>query len=80
MRYFSLPEIRYHAENNGFELIVALEFLTKREPLKNLGCLFYIEEKVNMDRKFIPVCEPMLSGNENKYVLEALQTGWIFLW
>ncbi|MEI8095232.1 MAG: DegT/DnrJ/EryC1/StrS family aminotransferase [Spirochaetales bacterium] len=25
----------------------------------------------------IPVCEPMLAGNESKYVNEALQTGWI---
>lgn len=30
-----------------------------------------------MSDKFIPVCEPLLSGNERKYVLEALETGWI---
>ena len=27
--------------------------------------------------EFIPVCEPLLSGNEVKYVTEAVQTGWI---
>ena len=27
--------------------------------------------------KFIPVCEPMLAGNELKYVAEAVSTGWI---
>jgi len=27
--------------------------------------------------QFIPVCEPMLVGNEKKYVLDALETGWI---
>ena len=27
--------------------------------------------------KFIPVCEPLLAGNELKYVTEAVQTGWI---
>ncbi len=26
---------------------------------------------------FIPVCEPLLGGNEIKYVTEAVQTGWI---
>lgn len=26
---------------------------------------------------FIPVCEPLLSGNELKYVTEAVSTGWI---
>lgn len=26
---------------------------------------------------FIPVCEPMLTGNELKYVTEAVSTGWI---
>ena len=27
--------------------------------------------------KFIPVCEPLLAGNELKYVTEAVSTGWI---
>ena len=27
--------------------------------------------------KFIPVCEPMLAGNELQYVTEAVSTGWI---
>ena len=27
--------------------------------------------------KFIPVCEPMLAGNELKYVIDAVSTGWI---
>ena len=26
---------------------------------------------------FIPVCEPLLSGNEIKYVTDAVSTGWI---
>jgi perosamine synthetase len=30
-----------------------------------------------MKKDFIPVCEPFLAGNENKYVLDALETGWI---
>lgn len=30
-----------------------------------------------MTTKFIPVCEPMLAGNELKYVTEAVSTGWI---
>lgn len=28
-------------------------------------------------RSFIPVCEPMLSGNELEYVTDAVKTGWI---
>lgn len=27
--------------------------------------------------KFIPVCEPLLAGNELQYVIEAVETGWI---
>lgn len=27
--------------------------------------------------KFIPVCEPFLNGNEVKYVMDAVSTGWI---
>ena len=27
--------------------------------------------------KFIPVCEPLLAGNELKYVTDAVKTGWI---
>lgn len=30
-----------------------------------------------MATKFIPVCEPLLAGNELKYVTEAVSTGWI---
>ena len=30
-----------------------------------------------MENKFIPVCEPLLEGNELKYVSEAIKTGWI---
>lgn len=27
--------------------------------------------------RFIPVCEPLLGGNEFEYVAEAMRTGWI---
>jgi len=30
-----------------------------------------------MIKKIIPVCEPFLGGSEKKYVLDALETGWI---
>jgi perosamine synthetase len=30
-----------------------------------------------MSKGFIPVCEPLLEGNELKYVTEAVNTGWI---
>lgn len=30
-----------------------------------------------MKQKFIPVCEPALLGNEKKYALDALESGWI---
>jgi hypothetical protein len=33
--------------------------------------------KRNIMSSFIPVCEPLLAGNELKYVTEAVQTGWI---
>jgi perosamine synthetase len=28
-------------------------------------------------KKFIPVCEPYLNGNEKKYVQDCVETGWI---
>ena len=30
-----------------------------------------------MKNSFIPVCEPLLDGNELKYITEAVETGWI---
>jgi perosamine synthetase len=36
-----------------------------------------VSKGYDMNRKFIPVCEPLLEGNEKKYVLEALDSGWI---
>lgn len=30
-----------------------------------------------MNKKFIPVCEPFLNGNELNYVTDAVKTGWI---
>ena len=30
-----------------------------------------------MNNKFIPVCEPLLAGNELKYITDAVSTGWI---
>lgn len=42
-----------------------------------MGSLFYPEEKLIMREKFIPVCEPYLAGNEIKYVMDAVETGWI---
>ncbi len=29
---------------------------------------------------FIPVCEPLLNGNEKKYVADCMETGWISKW
>ncbi len=42
-----------------------------------MGCLFYFKEKIALNEKFIPVCEPFLNGNERKYVLDAIESGWI---
>lgn len=42
-----------------------------------MGSLLYPEKKIIMNEKFIPVCEPYLAGNEIKYVLDAVETGWI---
>jgi perosamine synthetase len=36
-----------------------------------------IKSGSKMKQEFIPVCEPSLKGNEIKYALEALETGWI---
>jgi perosamine synthetase len=33
--------------------------------------------ELDLGSKIIPVCEPMLGGNETKYVLDCLETNWI---
>jgi perosamine synthetase len=33
--------------------------------------------ELDLERKIIPVCEPALGGNENRYVLDCLNTNWI---
>jgi perosamine synthetase len=35
-----------------------------------------LREKI-MQSKFIPVCEPLLGGNELKYITDAVSSGWI---
>ena len=43
-----------------------------------MGDLFYFEKALsNNKNKFIPVNEPLLSGNEKKYMNECIDTGWI---
>jgi perosamine synthetase len=41
-----------------------------------MGRLRNIEENLTMT-EFIPVNEPLLDGNEKKYLLECIETGWI---
>ena len=41
-----------------------------------MGRLRNIEENLIMT-DFIPVNEPLLDGNEKKYLLECIETGWI---
>ncbi len=36
-----------------------------------------MKAQTGMARRFIPVAEPMLAGNEKKYVWECLESGWI---
>jgi perosamine synthetase len=38
--------------------------------------MFNFKKSVKVD-EMIPVCEPFLAGNEKRYVMEALETGWI---
>jgi len=33
--------------------------------------------ELDLERRIIPVCEPALEGNETRYVLDCLNTGWI---
>jgi len=43
-----------------------------------MGCLFRIEKTMSSIRNtFIPVNEPLLNGNEKKYLNECIDTGWI---
>lgn len=41
-----------------------------------MGCLCSIKKGLTMT-KFIPVNEPLLDGNEKKYLMECIDTGWI---
>ena len=33
--------------------------------------------ELDLERTIIPVCEPVLEGNESRYVMDCLNTGWI---
>lgn len=41
-----------------------------------MGCVCGTSESLTM-QNFIPVNEPLLDGNEKKYLLECIETGWI---
>ncbi len=41
-----------------------------------MGRLRYFEESLSMS-EFIPVNEPLLDGNEKKYLIECIDSGWI---
>jgi perosamine synthetase len=39
--------------------------------------MFYIKKNLNNISAFIPINEPILNGNEKKYLNECIFTGWI---
>ena len=39
-----------------------------------MGCLFYLKKVMT---SFIPVNEPLLDGNEKKYLSQCVDSGWI---
>ena len=46
MRHYSIPEISFHAEKNGFMLVGTEEFLTKKKPSENTWGVTFIIKKV----------------------------------
>ena len=62
---------KLHSEVKVFKYIENTWHPCLQQYLKDCG---FIEKPGTI---FIPVCEPTLSGNELKYVTEAVKTGWI---
>jgi len=46
MRYLSIPEIKFLAELNSFEILMAEEFLTEKEPSENTWGVCFILRKI----------------------------------
>lgn len=59
------------------ELGSLAEVIPGREPELKVSIPRIPISELDLERKIIPVCEPTLSGNESKYVLDCLTSNWI---
>jgi perosamine synthetase len=59
------------------ELGELAEIIPSHEPELKVSIKRIPVSELDLGRKMIPVCEPMLGGNEIKYVLDCLETNWI---
>ena len=80
MRAFSLDEINKFITATGFDLLHSEEWLSRQSPSSNTwgGMLCFKKNLLQLRlSNFIPVNEPDLTGNEKKYLIECIDTGWI---
>ena len=59
------------------ELGELAEIIPGHEPELKVSIRRIPVSELDLDRKIIPVCEPLLGGNETKYVMDCLETNWI---
>ena len=73
MRHFSLPEIDFIANVHGFEIVEAHDLVTKKIPSEDTWAIFVVLRKKWIMSDFVPVNEPLLNGNEKKYLIQSLK-------
>lgn len=56
--------------------LATIHSIPKRD-MRRIAPFLPAEEPVLTGKRIIPVCEPSLNGNEERYVREALKTSWI---
>jgi perosamine synthetase len=59
------------------ELGELAEIIPGHEPELKVSIKRIPVSELDLGRKIIPVCEPMLGGNEIEYVMDCLETNWI---
>lgn len=59
------------------ELGELAEIIPGHEPELKVSIRRIPVSELDLGRKIIPVCEPMLGGNEIEYVMDCLETNWI---
>ena len=72
MRYFTIPEIEYIANSNGFKILKVEELVSENLPSLSLGEFVLLSKNMN---KAIPVNEPL--SEKEKRTSRRMHRNWM---